>query len=119
MPSGENPKSKENLKLGNRFNKENAREMQKKAVEKKTVIKTFSEYLQQQLGEEMQNGKITKENLSKVLLKQLSSGNMKAWELVLKLIGEYPAENITAKISVDEDYDKAIKELKKMMLDEG
>lgn len=98
MPRGDNPNSRKNLSKGRPFNAETAREAGRKSAESQAVAKPFAEYIKQQLNAEISSGKLTKEGLALTLLAQVKNGNMKAWELMLKLIGEFPDESINVRI---------------------
>ena len=114
MPRGDNPKSRANLSKGRPFNAETAREAKAKSVKSQSVVKPFAEYIKQQLETEISNGKVTKEGLALVLLNQVKNGNLKAWELMLKLIGESPTEQISVALDTidSEETTAMLQELK-------
>lgn len=105
-----------NLDTGKRFSGEYARRCAKKSAEVRQTVKLFSQYIQQELESSSGSGAITKEELSQLLITQALSGNMRAFELLLKLIGEYPQEQKNVRVSGitedSEDTQKMLEELR-------
>lgn len=95
MPSGEHPNSKANLKKGVKFSEENARKMQERSVEARTVYKSLNQDLREQC---------TPERLAKInerILQMAEHGNLKAYELVRDGLGEKPTEKHEVTVSDD------------------
>lgn len=88
MPTGDNPKSRENLKKGKPFCTETARKAAKKRHEKEAVTK--------ELMEAVANGldiSVASERFAKLI----EHGDLKAWQLWL----EYTASRPATKVEMD------------------
>lgn len=90
MPRGSNPKSVANLKKGRRFNEETARKAGQKSQEVQAETKVFTEAFRKACMEhpEMIN------KAAMTILNMAAHGNIKACELVMKVMGEDPAQKV-------------------------
>lgn len=118
MPRG-NP---QNLKPLNQRTKEEQRKIQsmggKASGEARRERSTVKQILLSYLDESIVNKKTGKKHTLKEasvlkLLEQIQNGSLKAIELMLKIIGEYPAEQVILQTTSDDD----IREVQKMIED--
>ena len=90
MPRGSNPKSKANLKKGHPFNEETARKAGQRSQEVQAESKVFTESFKQACREHP-------ELIAKgatAILNMAAHGNLKAYELAMKIMGEDPAQKV-------------------------
>lgn len=90
MPRGSNPKSKANLKKGHPFNEETARKAGQKSQEVQAETKVFTEAFRKACAEHPEM--ISKAAMT--ILNMAAHGNIKACELVMKIMGEDPAQKV-------------------------
>lgn len=88
MPSGENPKSKENLKKGRKISAENAREYAKKSAEVRNVKGSLNEALREAVTPEIAK------QITDTIIRKARAGNLKAYELIRDGLGEKPTDKV-------------------------
>lgn len=90
MPRGSNPNSRKNLKRGHPFNEETARKAGQKSQEVQAETKVFTEAFRKACMEHPDM--ISKAAFT--ILNMAAHGNIKACELVMKVMGEDPARKL-------------------------
>lgn len=90
MPRGENPNSRANLDKGKRFSEETARKAAKKSQEVQAQNKDIANLVLE---------KMDANKLSDVIISRARGGNIKFMELLLKLVGQMPADKVDATIA--------------------
>lgn len=102
MPSGENPKSKENLKKGNRFTKETASEcgrhgaMSPKRLNSISLRQKANEAMSKVVGKDKDGNDMTLADamISVLADEAVKKRNMKAWELLRDTSGQKPVDKV-------------------------
>lgn len=121
MPSGENPKSKENLKKGRRFTEENAREMGKRGHDSPKRLNSISlrqkanEAMSKVVGKDKDGNDMTLADamISVLADEAVKKRNMKAWELLRDTSGQKPID----KVMVADVNQETIDEVEKIVND--
>ncbi len=90
MPRGSNPKSRANLQKGRRFSGETARKAALKSQEVQAETKVFTEAFRKACAERPELIAKT----ATTILNMAAHGNIKACELVMKIMGEDPAKKL-------------------------
>lgn len=92
MPKGENPNSKKNLIQFSGRSREEVESISKAAGKKsgrsRQKLKSIRESLKAQLTED------DKRKMNEMLISMAKHGNLKAYQLILKLLGEDPGKKI-------------------------
>lgn len=98
MPKGSNPNSRANLKKGNRFDKESAREANKKSIATKKYNASFRAAGRDMLtDEEMQK-------MWKAMIARAKSGNISAFKMLFDVMGEAAQDAIAKDADVNIAY---------------
>lgn len=121
MPSGENPKSKENLKKGRRFTEENASEMGKRGNQSPKRLNSISlrqkanEAMSKVVGKDKDGNDMTLADamISVLADEAVKKRNMKAWELLRDTSGQKPVD----KVMVADVNQETIDEVEKIVND--
>ena len=79
-------------------NDERTKAAGEKGNETQRTLRQFRDILTEVLTEPEEAGKTTQEKLAKLLVRFCIEGDMQAYALMLKLIGQYPEERIRAAI---------------------
>ena len=82
MPRGDNPKSKENLSKGRRFNSESGRKAQIKSAESHRMNSRFREAGREALTDEALN------SMFEAIIRKAESGNVSAFKTLFDIMGE-------------------------------
>ncbi len=90
MPRGSNPNSRANLQKGRRFSGETARKAALKSQEVQAETKVFTEAFRKACAEHPELIAKT----ATTILNMAAHGNIKACELVMKVMGEDPAKKL-------------------------
>lgn len=101
MPKGDNPKSKENLKKGNRFTKETASEngrlgaLSPKRMTTRSLKLAAQEALARPVHDKHGNEMSVTDAMINILVDEaIVKRNMKAWELLRDTSGQKPVEKV-------------------------
>lgn len=102
MPTGDNPKSKENLKKGTPFTAETASEAGRRGATSPKRLNSISlrqkaqEELQKVVGKDKDGNPLTMTDaMIRVLTEEaIKNHNLKAWELLCNISGQKPVEKI-------------------------
>ena len=122
MPSGENPKSKENLKKGHRFTEENAREMGKRGHDSPKRLNSISlrqkanEAMSKVVGKDKDGNDMTLADamISVLADEAVKKRNMKAWELLRDTSGQKPVDKVE-QVNIDMEYKQSVEYVKRLM----
>ena len=111
MPKGHNPNSRKALAENGKktqFSGEYAARMAERSHEVRRNISKFSEAAREALSQDRREGLVNS------LIEQAEAGNIKAFELMLKLIGEFPQEQVEVTLDSKSDCEETISLLEEL-----